>query len=95
MALIGKCARSDDQFLRSHIDKLEYSVCLSVVKSCHPPPTTKAAIFYKGGYEAQLLFNVNGYAFSEKCDLFEKQFKTFLGEEALKQLDICEYQRYE
>lgn len=68
-------------------------VCLSVVKSCHPPPTTKAAIFYKGGYEAQLLFNVNGYAFSEKCDLFEKQFKTFLGEEALKQLDICEYQR--
>lgn len=68
-------------------------VCLSGVKGHPPPPTTKAAIFYKGGYEAQLLFNVNGYAFSEKCDLFEKQFKTFLGEEALKQLDICELQR--
>ena len=58
-----------------------------------PSSTTKVAIFYKNGYEAQILLNVSGYGWSEKCDLFEKQMKYFLSEDDRKQLDVLEFQR--
>ncbi|GME48524.1 hypothetical protein G7Z17_g13366 [Neofusicoccum parvum] len=68
-------------------------VRVSGIKGLPPPPTTKLAIFYKGGYEVQLLFNTAGYGWKEKCDLFEKQVRHFMGEEALRKLDFIEFQR--
>jgi hypothetical protein len=43
-----------------------------------PPPTTKLAIFYAGGFEAQILVNASGYATSKKFALFEKQIRIAL-----------------
>ncbi|KAK7701769.1 hypothetical protein SLS57_011609 [Botryosphaeria dothidea] len=68
-------------------------VRVSGIKGLPPPPTTKLAIFYKGGYECQLLINAAGYGWKEKCDLFEKQVRFQMGEEALRKLDFIEFQR--
>ncbi|KAG9519137.1 DUF1446-domain-containing protein, partial [Aureobasidium melanogenum] len=45
------------------------------VTGAPPPPTTKLAVFYRGGFEAQLLFNAAGYATDHKFALFKKQFE--------------------
>jgi hypothetical protein len=50
-------------------------VRLSNIRGSPPPPTTKLAIFYNGGYEAQLLLNATGYATAEKWKLFEMQLR--------------------
>lgn len=70
-----------------------YSVRVSGIKGLPPPPTTKLAIFYKGGYECQILVNATGYGWREKCDLFEKQVRRQMGEELIRKLDILEFQR--
>ncbi|TVY57310.1 hypothetical protein LCER1_G001365 [Lachnellula cervina] len=48
-----------------------------------PPPTTKLAIFYAGGFEAQILVNAAGYATSKKFALFEKQIRIALSKKGL------------
>ncbi|KMU91033.1 hypothetical protein CIHG_08969 [Coccidioides immitis H538.4] len=48
-------------------------VKVSGLKGAPPPPTTKLAIFYRGGYEGQLLVNATGYGTDKKWELFEKQ----------------------
>ncbi|TVY17127.1 hypothetical protein LARI1_G006006 [Lachnellula arida] len=48
-----------------------------------PPPTTKLAIFYAGGFEAQILVNAAGYATAKKFALFEKQIRTVLSKASL------------
>ncbi|PGH14382.1 hypothetical protein AJ80_05972 [Polytolypa hystricis UAMH7299] len=53
-------------------------VKLSNVKGYPPPPTTKLAIIYHGGYEGQILSNATGYATNEKWALFEKQLRNDL-----------------
>lgn len=58
-------------------------VRLSNVKGYPPPPTTKLAIFYHGGFEAQLLINATGYATKEKFQLFEKQLRYDLQQKGL------------
>ena len=58
-------------------------VKLSNIKGYAPPPTTKLAIFYHGGYEAQLLTNATGYATAEKWQLFERQMRTILTQKGL------------
>lgn len=58
-------------------------VKLSNVKGYPPPPTTKLAIFYQGGYEAQLLVNATGYATAEKWKLFETQLRYSLKQKGL------------
>ncbi|KIV89028.1 hypothetical protein PV10_08646 [Exophiala mesophila] len=58
-------------------------VKLSNIKGYAPPPTTKLAIFYHGGYEAQLLTNATGYATAEKWQLFETQMRTVLTQKGL------------
>ncbi|KAK7419182.1 hypothetical protein QQX98_003522 [Neonectria punicea] len=68
-------------------------VRVSGIKGLPPPPTTKLAVFYTGGYECQLLLNVAGYAWKEKCNLFETQVRLQVGEETLKKLDVLEFQR--
>jgi hypothetical protein len=67
-------------------------VHVSGVRGAPPPPTTKLAVFYKGGYEMQALFNATGYAYDKKFELFAKQVRCLLGEEALKKLDVLEFQ---
>ncbi|KAM0254564.1 hypothetical protein ACHAQJ_006672 [Trichoderma viride] len=53
-------------------------VHISGVKGYPPPPTTKLAIFYKGGYQCEHLINANGYAIDHKRDVQELQFKDTL-----------------
>lgn len=69
------------------------SVRVSGIKGSPPPPTTKLAVFYQGGYEAQILLNATGYATRKKWDLFEKQIRHFVSEETLNQIETLEFQR--
>lgn len=62
------------------------------IKGLPPPPTTKLAIFYKGGYECQLLFNATGYGWEDKCALLEQQVRRNLGVK-VKDLDLLQFQR--
>ncbi|KAJ5543188.1 hypothetical protein N7461_009191 [Penicillium sp. DV-2018c] len=63
------------------------------IRGYAPPPTTKLAVFYPGGYEAQLLLNATGYGTSEKWYLIEKQIRHFMPQEALDRIDTLEFQR--
>ena len=71
-----------------------YSVLVYGIRGSPPPPTTKCAVFYQGGYEAQLLLNATGYATSKKWDLLEMQLRHFIPEEAMDDLETLEFQRY-
>ncbi|RDW90443.1 acyclic terpene utilization AtuA family protein [Aspergillus mulundensis] len=66
---------------------------VSGINGSAPPPTTKLAVFYHGGYEAEILLNATGYATSKKWDLLEKQIRRFLPDSALKELETLEFQR--
>ncbi|KAE8375272.1 hypothetical protein BDV26DRAFT_299846 [Aspergillus bertholletiae] len=68
-------------------------VRVSGIKGSPPPPTTKLAVFYPGGYEAQLLLNATGYATAQKWELFEKQLRHFLPEGAANDIETLEFQR--
>lgn len=58
-------------------------VRLSNVKGYPPPPTTKLAIFYHGGYESQLLFNATGYGTKKKYELLQRQLHFGLQQKGL------------
>ena len=58
-------------------------VKISNIKGFPPPPTTKLAIFYQGGYESQFLFNASGYATAEKYALVEAQIRDALARKGL------------
>lgn len=63
------------------------------VKGEPPPPTTKLAIFYKGGYQCELLLNATGYATAKKFALQEAQLKHKLKEwGVLDKFDILDFQ---
>ena len=65
----------------------------SGIKGRPPPPTTKLAVFFQGGYEAQNLANFAGYASRRKHKLYETQIRARLDERGLtKQFDILEFQ---
>ncbi|KAL4985401.1 hypothetical protein BDW68DRAFT_145096 [Aspergillus falconensis] len=66
---------------------------VSGIKGTAPPPTTKLAVFYQGGYEAEILLNATGYATSKKWDLLEKQIRHFLPDSVRKELETLEFQR--
>lgn len=53
-------------------------VLISGVVGFAPPPTTKLAIFYQGGWEMEFVSNATGYATKEKWKLFEAQVRFFL-----------------
>ncbi|KAL5340707.1 DUF1446-domain-containing protein [Aspergillus crustosus] len=65
-------------------------VRVSGIRSFPPPSTTKLAIFYQGGYEAEILLNATGYATAKKWDLVEKQVRRFLPDTALKELETLD-----
>lgn len=41
----------------------------------------------------QALFNATGYGVAKKLELFQKQVQFFIGEEALQQFDVLEFQQ--
>ena len=58
-----------------------------------PPPTTKLAIFYRGGYQCQLLLNATGYNTDRKWELLEKQVRFVLARNGvLDKFDVLEFQ---
>ena len=68
-------------------------VKLSNVKGYPPPPTTKLAIFYQGGYEAHLLINATGYGTWKKWQLYEKQIRRILEQKDLTdKFQLLEFQ---
>lgn len=68
-------------------------VRVSGAKGLPPPPTTKAAIFYKGGWQCEYTLNATGYATLEKFKLHEKQIRYRLSEEKeLDNFDTLEFQ---
>lgn len=50
-------------------------VRLTGVRGRPPSPTTKLAIFFRGGYQSQVLLNATGYATAEKWALYETQMR--------------------
>jgi hypothetical protein len=68
-------------------------VRFSGIKGRPPPPTTKLAIFFQGGYEAQSLANFAGYSSRRKYKLYETQIRGRLDEMGLTdKFDILEFQ---
>lgn len=71
----------------------EDRVRLSGVKGHPPPPTTKLAVFYRGGFESQILANATGYATEKKYELWEKQMRYGLKQYGvLDQFDVLDFQ---
>ncbi|KAI0475318.1 DUF1446-domain-containing protein [Xylariaceae sp. FL0804] len=59
-----------------------------------PPPTTKLAIFYSGGWQGELTLNATGYATEAKYDLQEAQLRAQLDAWGVTaDLDVLELQR--
>jgi hypothetical protein len=69
------------------------SVRVSGITGRPPPPTTKAAIFYRGGYQSQLLLNATGYGTEKKWQLLEAQLRRNLQNAGIeKDLSLLEFQ---
>lgn len=72
----------------------ENRVRVSGVRGRAPPPTTKLAVFYRGGYQCETLFNASGYATAWKWDYQEMQLRSKLEERGiLAKLDVLDFQR--
>ncbi|KAK1954660.1 DUF1446-domain-containing protein [Colletotrichum sublineola] len=71
----------------------EDRVRVSGIRGAPPPYTTKLAIFYKGGYELQALFNATGHSYERKAALFEKKIRALVGNDVLEDFDVLEFQR--
>ncbi|KAF2751321.1 DUF1446-domain-containing protein [Sporormia fimetaria CBS 119925] len=64
------------------------------IKGAPPPPTTKLAIFYKAGWQSEIVVNATGYGTAEKFDLYEKMMKFGLRRLGiLDKFDVLEFQR--
>ncbi|KAK3651503.1 hypothetical protein LTR56_005645 [Elasticomyces elasticus] len=59
-------------------DESKDRVRVSGVKGAPPPSTTKLAVFYKGGWQCELLINASGYATKKKYELQEAQLRRML-----------------
>ncbi|KAI9726218.1 MAG: hypothetical protein M1834_009388 [Cirrosporium novae-zelandiae] len=88
---------SDVKAILTHVKVEEAGknrVHVSGIKGLPPPPTTKFAVFYKGGYQCEYTQNATGYATSRKWDLLEAQTKDNLKKfGVLEKFDILEFQR--
>lgn len=87
---------SDVKAILDHVEIKQVGkdrVKFSNIKGRPPPPTTKLAIFFKGGYEAQNLANFAGYASKRKYKLYETQIRRRLEQNGLTdKFDILEFQ---
>ncbi|OOQ89766.1 DUF1446 domain-containing protein [Penicillium brasilianum] len=68
-------------------------VRVSGIRGSPPPSTTKLAVFYEGGFEAEMLLNATGYATPKKWDLIEKQMRYFLPRSVIDEVETLEFQR--
>lgn len=69
-------------------------VHVSGVRGHPPPPTTKLAVFYTGGFQGEFTLNATGYATRLKYDLQEMQLRSRLEEwGVMKDIDLLEFQR--
>lgn len=70
-------------------------VRLSGIVGKPPPATTKAAIFYHGGYQSQMLLNATGYGTEQKWKLLEEQIRMQLTRKKLEDaFEVLEFQMY-
>ncbi len=82
------------KFFFFNIQRLSYRrVRVSGIRGSPPPPTTKLAVFYQGGFEAEVLLNATGYATHQKWDLIEKQVRYFLSQSVIEEVETLEFQR--
>lgn len=64
------------------------------IKGAPPPPTTKLAVFYRAGYQSEIVVNATGYGTAEKFDLYEQMLKFGLKRLGiLDKFDVLEFQR--
>ncbi|KAF1349448.1 DUF1446-domain-containing protein [Lizonia empirigonia] len=64
------------------------------IKGAPPPPTTKLAVFYRAGYQSEIVVNATGYGTSEKFELYERMLKFGLKRLGiLDKFDVLEFQR--
>lgn len=64
------------------------------IKGAPPPPTTKLAVFYRAGYQSEIVVNATGYGTSSKFELFERMLKFGLKRLGiLDKFDVLEFQR--
>lgn len=64
------------------------------IKGAPPPPTTKLAVFYRAGYQSEIVVNATGYGTTEKFELFERMLKFGLKRLGiLDKFDVLEFQR--
>ncbi|KAF2628900.1 DUF1446-domain-containing protein [Macroventuria anomochaeta] len=64
------------------------------IKGAPPPPTTKLAVFYRAGYQSEIVVNATGYGTAEKFDLYERMLKFGLKRLGiLDKFDVLEFQR--
>lgn len=68
-------------------------VRVSGTKGYPPPPTTKVAAFYRGGWQSEYTLNATGYATLEKFKLHESQIRFRLKEEGeVDNFQVLEFQ---
>lgn len=64
------------------------------IKGAPPPPTTKLAIFYRAGWQSEIVVNATGYGTEEKFELWERMIKFGLKRKGLlDKFDILEFQQ--
>lgn len=64
------------------------------IKGAPPPPTTKLAVFYRAGYQSEIVVNATGYGTAEKFDLYERMLRFGLKRLGiLDKFDVLEFQR--
>ncbi|KAK6834998.1 hypothetical protein PG987_009692 [Apiospora arundinis] len=69
-------------------------VHVSGAKGHPPPPTTKLAVFYRGGYQGEHTDNALGYATPQKYDMLEAQVRGQLKKWGCeKEIDVLDFQR--
>ncbi|KAH0538967.1 hypothetical protein FGG08_004482 [Glutinoglossum americanum] len=84
-----KALLHDVQIEQVGVDRVK----LSGITGRPPPPTTKLAIFYKAGYQSQVLVNATGYGTDRKWELQEKQVRHSLKKAGvLDKFDVLDFQ---
>lgn len=64
------------------------------IKGAPPPPTTKLAVFYRAGYQSEIVVNATGYGTAEKFELYERMLRFGLKRLGiLDKFDVLEFQR--
>lgn len=75
------------------VEEGDNRVKVSGVRGLPPPPTTKAAVFYQGGWQCEYTLNATGYATAEKYKLHEKQIRFRLEAEGeIENFDTLDFQ---